>query len=126
MATLAQIFAVIAGTAHVAFFVVESLLFDRPAVRKLLLGRSRVSPDVRMWAFNQGFYNLFVAAGAIIGASAWATGEEVVGRTLVIYTCAFMTLAGVVLLGSDRRLWRGAVGQSVPPLIGLLAALAAG
>jgi hypothetical protein len=35
-----------------------------------------------------------------------------------------MAGAGAVLAVSDRRLWRGALGQSVPPLIALLAALA--
>ena len=125
MATIAQVFAIIAGLFHVAAFVMESLLFHRPDVQKFMLGRTEPAPGVRLWAFNQGFYNLFVAAGAIIGAIVWTTGYETVGRTLVIYTCAFMTLAGVVLYVSDRRLWRGMLGQSVPPLIGLVAALAA-
>jgi putative membrane protein len=125
MTTIAQVFAIIAGLAHLVAFAMESLLFHRPEVQKFLLGRTEPAPGVRLWAFNQGFYNLFVAAGAIIGAIMWMAGQETVGRTLVIYTCAFMTLAGVVLFVSDRRLWRGMLGQSVPPLIGLLAALAA-
>ena len=43
----------------------------------------------------------------------------------MIYTTAFMTLCGVVLFVSDRTLWRGMLGQATPPLIALLAALAA-
>jgi putative membrane protein len=126
VATVAQIFAVIAGIAHVAFFVMESLLFERPAVQRVITGRTGASADARLWAFNQGFYNLFLAAGAVVGAVVWVAGADVVGRTLVMFTCAVMTLAGVVLLIADRRLWRGTLVQSVPPLVGLLAAIAAG
>jgi putative membrane protein len=122
MALVAQIFAVLAAVGHLAAFLMESFLFDRPAVQRLLLRQSEPSRGVRLWAFNQGFYNLFVAAGAIIGVVVWASGNDTVGRTLVIYTCAFMAAAGVVLFVSDRRLWTGMLGQSVPPLIGLMAA----
>jgi putative membrane protein len=125
MAVIAQVFALIAAAAHIGAFVMESLLFQRPAVQRLLLRHASDSAAVRLWAFNQGFYNLFVAVGAVVGVILWATGEETPGRTLVIYTCAFMVLAGVVLFVSDRALWRGMLGQSCPPLIALLAAIGA-
>ena len=38
----------------------ESLLFHRPAVQRLLLRDASDSAAVRLWAFNQA-YNLFVA-----------------------------------------------------------------
>ena len=125
MAVIAQVFALIAAAAHIAAFIMESLLFHRPSVQRFLLRAGSDSAGVRIWAFNQGFYNLFVATGAVVGVILWATGDETVGRTLVIYTCAFMALAGVVLFVSDRALWRGMIGQSGPPLIGLVAALVA-
>lgn len=80
---------------------------------------------VRLWAFNQGFYNLFFAAGAIGGVIALNTGSETVGRTLVLFTCGSMFLAGIVLFVSDPRKQRlsGALGQGVPPLIVLIASL---
>jgi putative membrane protein len=52
-----------------------------------------------------------------------ASGHGSVGRALVVYSCAFMAACGLVLFASDRRLWRGAIGQTVPPLIAVLAAL---
>ena len=62
---------------------------------------------------------------------AWAAGKETIGRTLVIYTCLFMFLAGIVLLVSDRLAMSrqrgkgvgGALAQSGPPLVALIAAL---
>ena len=125
VAAVAQIFAIIAGLFHVTAFVLESLVFHRPGAQRFLLGRTETSRSVRLWAFNQGYYNLFLATGAIIGAILWIAGSETPGRTLVIYTAAFMTLCGVVLFVSDRTLWRGMLGQATPPLIALLGALAA-
>jgi putative membrane protein len=124
MNLVTQLFGWIAVLFHVAAFVMESVLFERPAVQRLLLGRPEAAPGVRLWAFNQGFYNLFLAAGPAIGLIACYAGNETVGRTLVIYGCAFMAACGVVLFVSDRRLWRGMLGQSLPPLIALIAALA--
>lgn len=123
MNTVAQLFAIVAVVFHVAAFVMETLLFHKPAVQTALLGRPEPSAAVRLWAFNQGFYNLFLAAGPVVGLVAYHTGHEDVGRALVIYGCAFMAACGVVLFASDRRLWRGMIGQSGPPLIAVLAAL---
>jgi len=123
MNLVTQLFAWIAVLFHVAAFVMESVLFERPAVQRILLGRSEPAPGVRLWAFNQGFYNLFLAAGPAAGLIAGYAGHDSVGRALIIYGCAFMAACGVVLFVSDRRLWRGMLGQSGPPLIALIAAL---
>jgi putative membrane protein len=124
MNAITQVFAILAGLFHVAAFVMESLLFRRPQVQRIFLGRSDVSPDVYLWAFNQGFYNLFLAAGAIGGVIAAHTGNAAAGRPVTLFACAAMMGAGIVLVVSDRRLWRGALGQAVPPLVALLAATA--
>jgi putative membrane protein len=123
MNAVTQIFAILAGLFHVGAFAMESLLFRRPRIQRIMVGHADVDPGVFLWAFNQGFYNLFVAAGAIGGVIAAHAGHPAVGRALTLYACAFMAAAGVVLVVSDRRLWRGALGQAVPPLIALVAAL---
>jgi putative membrane protein len=92
---------------------------------------ARDVPAVRLWAVGVGFYNLFLACGMITGVIAWISGNETVGRTLVIYICLFMTLGGVVLFVADRLgLGRergkgisGALAESLPPLVALTAAL---
>lgn len=122
MNALTQVFAIISALFHVSAFVMESLLFRRPRVQRLMLGRANVEPGVYLWAFNQGFYNLFVAVGAIGGVIAYHSGQVAAGRALTLYACAFMAAAGVVLLVSDRRLWRGSLGQTAPPLVALVAA----
>ena len=123
MNAIAQIFAVVAGLFHVGAFAMESLLFRRPAVQKLFLGHPNVEPGVYLWAFNQGFYNLFLAAGAIGGVIAVHAGSVDTGQAVALFACGCMAAAGVVLVVSNRKLWRGALGQSIPPLIALIAGL---
>ena len=120
-----QVFVVIAVLSHVMAFVFESLLFHREDVQRFLLGKPEPAPGVRLWAFNQGFYNLFLAAGPTIGLIAHNRGHEKVGEALVAYGCAFMAACGVVLFVSDRRLWRSMIGQSGPPLVALAGLLVA-
>jgi putative membrane protein len=124
MNMVTQVFAIVAAVFHVVAFVLESFLFRRTAVQVFLLGHPEPGAGVRLWAFNQGFYNLFLAAGPVAGLLAYHAGNVEAGRALVIYGCAFMAACGVVLFVSDRRLWRGMLGQSLPPLIAVIAALA--
>jgi len=122
MNLVTQVFAMIGVLFHVVTFVLESFLFARPRVQAFLLGKPEPAAGVRIWAFNQGFYNLFLAAGPVAGLVAYYGGCESAGRALVIYGCAFMAACGGVLFISNRRLWRGMIGQSGPPLIALIAA----
>ena len=131
MTVVVWIFALIAAAVHVLVFCWETLLFTRPGVHSgvFAIPTADVSP-VRLWAFNVGFYNLFLAGGLVAGVIAWSTGSATVGRTLISYVCLFMFLAGIALFISDRLAMSrpkgkgvvGAICQSTPPLIALIAA----
>lgn len=123
MNLVTQVFSIVAVLFGVMAFVLESFLFHRTDVQTFLLGRPEPAEGVRLWAFNQGFYNLFLAAGPAAGLIAHHAGYTAVGRALVIYGCAFMAGCGIVLFISNRKLWRSMIGQSGPPLIALIAAL---
>lgn len=125
-------FALLAAVLHLVVFVWEALLFHRPGVHGRIFSTPAVDvPAVRLWAFGVGFYNLFLAAGLVLGVVLWAAGEVAVGRALVVYICLFMFLSGIVLLIADRlALSRprgtgisGAVAQGGPPLVALIAAV---
>ena len=132
MTVVVWVFALIAAAVHVLAFTWEVVLFERPGVHQ---GVFRIPtsdvPPVRLWSFNVGFYNLFIGSGLVAGVILWATGNQTAGRTLVIYLCLFTFLAGGVLFVSDRlALSRprgagvvGAVSQSTPPLLALVATL---
>lgn len=132
MTVVVLIFALVTAVMHLLAFTWETVLFQRPGVHQgvFAIPAADVRP-VRLWAFNVGFYNLFIACGLVGGVIVWMNGNEAVGRALVIYLCLFAFLAGIALFVSDRLAMSrprgkgvgGALAQAVPPLIALAAAL---
>ena len=123
MPTLAVLAAAIAAIVHVWFFALESLLFERPTVfRRFGLRSAEDAAIVRPMAFNQGFYNLFLAAGIGGGLLLVANGQEPAGRAIVLFACACMVGAGIVLLATNRRFLTAAALQAGPPLVAIVAA----
>jgi putative membrane protein len=117
--TIAQIFVALAGVFHLAVFAMESLLFMKPSTyRRFLIPNEAEATIAKPWAFNQGFYNLFLALGALGGLV--AGGDE--GHAIALFSCACMAGAGLVLIASDRRMARSAALQAVPPIIALVLA----
>ena len=116
--------AAVAALIHVYFFVLESLWFMRPAV----WGRFGIDSDAdarvaRSFAYNQGFYNLFLAVGVAIGFVLVAAGDAASGRAITLFACGSMVAAGVVLVAHNRSFLRAAAIQAVPPLVAILAIL---
>jgi putative membrane protein len=119
MSSIAQVFVVIAGIFHLFVFAMESLLFRKPSTyRRFLVKDDTEMAAARPWAFNQGFYNLFLAIGAL-GGLIWG-GDR--GHAIALFACACMAGAGVVLVASDRRMVRAAATQAVPPIVALVLA----
>ena len=121
MPVLAQIAALVAALIHVGFFVLESVLFERPDVwRRFGLESSEQASVVRPMAFNQGFYNLFLAIGIAFGLVTIAAGSAGAGRAIVLFACACMAGAGLVLVATNRRFLPVAALQAGPALLALL------
>ena len=119
MSLIAQVFVVLAGLFHVAVFAMESLLFRKPSTYKRFLVKDEAEAAAAApWAFNQGFYNLFLAIGAL-GGLIWG-GDK--GHAIALFACACMAGAGIVLVASDRRMVRAAATQAGPPIIALVLA----
>jgi putative membrane protein len=122
MPLVAQLAALLAAAIHVWFFVVESLLFGRPGVAaRFGLRTEEQIAAVRPMAFNQGFYNLFLAIGIAAGIAQIAAGADVAGRAVVLFCCLCMVWAGIVLLVTSRQFLQAALVQLVPPLIAIVA-----
>jgi putative membrane protein len=116
--------AVVAALVHAWFFVLESLWFMRPAVfRRFGLSSEADAAVVRSFAYNQGFYNLFLGAGVAIGLALVAIGDPVAGRAITLFACGSMIAAGVVLVLHSPSFLRAAAIQVVPPLAAVLAIL---
>ena len=125
MPLVAQLAALLGAAIHVWFFVVESLLFGRPGVAaRFGLRTEEQIAAVRPMAFNQGFYNLFLAIGIAAGVAQIAAGADVAGRAVVLFCCLCMLWAGIILLVTSRRFLQAALVQLVPPLIAIVATFA--
>ena len=121
MLIAALVFAGLAALVHVYIFVLESLRFDQPSTWKVFGVRGAEEAAVmRPWAYNQGFYNLFLAIGTAAGIGLTAGGNHDSGLTLVVFCCGSMVAAALVLLGSDPTKARGAIVQATMPVIALL------
>jgi putative membrane protein len=117
--TIAQIFVALAGVFHLAVFAMESLLFMKPATyQRFGIPNEAEATISKPWAFNQGFYNLFLALGALGGLV--AGGDK--GHAISLFACACMVGAGLVLVGSNPKMARSAVLQAGPPIIALVLA----
>src|SRR5581483_2445214 len=123
MNVVTQLAALVAGLVHTMIFVMESLAFRRPSVQRSFGVSSGDLAAVRPWAFNQGFYNLFLAVGALGGLVLAHAGRPGAGRAVVLFACGCMLGAAVVLVASNRRMARAAAVQGLAPLVALLAAL---
>ncbi len=109
-----------AGILHIGFFLLESLFWTSPAVMKIFGRRGDEPEALRIMAFNQGFYNLFLAAGTIIGMALYFTVYRNAGFIITATCCAVMLGAAAVLALSSPKMLRGALIQGVPPFMFLL------
>ena len=115
---LSALFAMIAGLLHVYIFVLESVRWRHPSAwRKFGIASQEHADIIRPMAFNQGFYNLFLAGGVIVGL---ALSGTLVGYGMIVLALAVMVLAAVVLVVTNRTLWIAALVQGAPPLLALL------
>ena len=121
MVAIGLVFAALAALIHVYIFYLESVAWTAPATRKTFGTTPEQAEITRPMAFNQGFYNLFLAVAIALGIGFLAAGSTAVGATLVFVGAGSMVAAGLVLLLSDRSKARAASIQLVPPLIGLVA-----
>ena len=114
MLIVACVLAGLAALVHVYIFVLESLRWEDPATRRVFGTSAETAALTRPLAYNQGFYNLFLAVGTAAGI-ALAFGEEAVGVALIVFGVGSMLAAALVLITSDRSKARAAVVQGLLP-----------
>lgn len=108
----------VAALIHILFFVMESLLWTTPAVRKIFRQSEADAQTTRMLALNQGYYNLFLAAGTIAGIILWNMGQIQMAVGILTVTLGSMVAAALVLLfSSGTKMLRGVLLQGLIPAI---------
>ena len=106
--TLAIVFV---AALHSCFFVLESVLWTSPNVRRIFGTTEEEAKATRVLALNQGFYNLGAAA-LLIGFHTTDNTAGVMGVLLF--------LAGMGLIGALTANWQIILFQSVPAIAAFL------
>ncbi len=125
---IAIVFATLAALLHIGIFVMESVIWTRPAIwRRFGLTSQDEAQTIRPMALNQGFYNLFLAIGIVVGFALLPQPSlYAAGLMLVLFCCASMLAAALVLVISNPRLARAALTQGVLPLVAVILLIVAG
>ena len=98
MLTVGLVVALGVAALHVYIFYLESIAWTAPAARSVFGTSKEEAEATREMAYNQGFYNLFLAVMVVVGAViVWTTDHRAVGVTLA--------LAGVGAMLGRRSCW---------------------
>ena len=118
MLIVALVLAGLAALLHVYIWVLESLVWSTKGRRVFGVSAEQAAAN-RQFAYNQGFYNLFLAIGTGAGV-AFAAGDCRWGIPLIVFGTGSMLGAAIVLVTDDRTQVRGALVQGTFPLLALL------
>lgn len=110
----------LAALIHGYIFYLESVSWTSERTRAIFGTSVEGAAATRQLAFNQGFYNLFLALQVIVGIVVFALGSVPVGVALILAGAGSMVLAGMVLMASDSSKAGAALKQLLPPLIGII------
>ncbi|MDH6182245.1 putative membrane protein [Microbacteriaceae bacterium SG_E_30_P1] len=106
---------------HLYIFVLESIRWSRPSTwRTFGVGSQADADTVKPMAFNQGFYNLFLAIGVAVGIVLFWAGMPEAGAALIFLAAGSMVGAALVLIASSPKLARPALIQGLAPLLGIV------
>lgn len=123
MNTVTLVLAGLASLLHVYFFWLETVTFRRPSSYRTFGVPESDVETVAFSMYNQGFYNLFLGLGTLVGVVGSARGWEPQGSTLVVFGCLFMIGAALVLVAARPSMLRAALVQGLLPTLALAAAL---
>ncbi len=123
MLILFSIFVALTAFLHLMFFKLESIDFMQERILKRFGLTHEQGAIVRIWALNQGFYNLFLALGLIYSLYLVHGDQMRSGLHLAQFILLMITGAGVVLLISAPKKYPAALLQALPALLGFILSL---
>ncbi|WP_062202763.1 DUF1304 domain-containing protein [Demequina salsinemoris] len=126
MTALALVTAALAALLHVYIFVLESIAWTGPRARKVFgMASVEEAEQTRELAYNQGFYNLFLAIVTAVGIVLLLSGQDDAGAALILAGTGSMLAAAIVLVTRSRAYARAAASQGTFPLIAVASMTAA-
>lgn len=121
MLTVGLVLAGLAAVLHVYIFFMESLAWTKPSTRAVFGTSAEEAEATRELAFNQGFYNLFLAIVTGVGIVLTAAGDDEVGPALALAGTGSMVAAATVLVAGSPARASAAVKQGLVPLLAVVA-----
>jgi putative membrane protein len=118
----ACVFAALAALVHVYIFVLESVRWQHPDTRRVFGTTEETAAVTAPLAYNQGFYNLFLAIGTAVGITLVGSNRDA-AVALIVLGVGSMLAAALVLVTADRSKLRAAVVQGLFPALALLSLL---
>lgn len=126
MTAIALVLTSIAAALHVFIWTMESITWRQPGTwRRFGLNTQEEADITAPLAFNQGYYNLFLAVIAIVGIVLVMADQRPAGWALVLASCGSMLAASVVLRTSGAAYTQAALTQGTVPLLAVVATVIA-
>ena len=111
----------LAAALHVYIFFMESLAWTKPSTRAVFGTSAEEAETTKELAYNQGFYNLFLAVIAACGIFHVAADRHAeAGWALLLASTATMLAAAVVLRSCGKGYTRAAATQGLFPLLAVV------
>lgn len=126
MTAVALVLAGVAALLHVFIWTMESITWKQPTTWKRFGLESQTDADTTApLAYNQGYYNLFLAVVTIIGIVLVAGDRPDAGWALMLAGCGSMVAAAVVLVTTGPGYVRAAATQGTIPALAIVFAVLA-
>lgn len=120
MMALSMVFLALAAFIHLFIFYLESIIWGTAKANKVFRVSEESANEQKLFAYNQGFYNLFLAIQVIVGLILLNQGQFLLmGKTLIFAGALSMIGAAIVLFTSAPHLLRAVLIQGLAPLVGL-------
>ena len=117
MSTATQILAVAIAVMLASVWLMESFFYRNRRLYPMFLLEPRDFAAVRLWIVNLGFYNLTTGIALAVGVVLARSGHVPQGEALVAFTAAQHVFLALVLLATERRLWRNTLLEGVPAAV---------
>lgn len=117
MSTATQVLAIAIAVMLASVWLMESFFYKNPRLSPLFLLERRDFAAVRLWIVNLGFYNLTTGVALALGVVLARSGHVPQGEALVAFTAGQHTFLALVLLATERRLWRNTLLEGVPAAV---------
>ncbi|WP_315579797.1 DUF1304 domain-containing protein [uncultured Actinomyces sp.] len=121
MMIIAMAFAILSALLHVFIFSMESISWTSERTRATFNMSEEAAKNTKEMAFNQGFYNLFLALEVFVGVLVYMFASPAVGLALMLFGTGSMLAAALLLFVTSPDKRSAAIKQGTLPVIAVIA-----